>query len=146
MVPSATRKNGYPVSVKGVVLFGQRVLLLRNDRDDWELPGGRPDIAETWPQALVRELQEEANLGVVVGPLIDEWPYEVLPGRFVWIAAYGCRPISADALRISAEHRDLKLFDLAVLDSLRLYDGYRASIDRWAAAGRDGLLPSGSSR
>jgi hypothetical protein len=31
----------FPVSVKGVVVRDGRVLLLRNERDEWELPGGK---------------------------------------------------------------------------------------------------------
>lgn len=35
----------WPVSVKGVALDAhERVLLLRNERNEWELPGGRLEI------------------------------------------------------------------------------------------------------
>jgi 8-oxo-dGTP pyrophosphatase MutT (NUDIX family) len=112
------------------------VLLLRNERDEWELPGGRPEAGETWPQALARELEEEANIVVAVGPLLDEWRYEVLPGRFVWIAAFGCRPLAAAAPRVSAEHRELRFHDLDALDALVLHDGYRTAIDAWCALDR----------
>ncbi|MBB4907559.1 NUDIX domain-containing protein [Actinophytocola algeriensis] len=37
----------FPVSIKGVVIHADKVLLLRNDRDEWELPGGRLEIGET---------------------------------------------------------------------------------------------------
>jgi ADP-ribose pyrophosphatase YjhB (NUDIX family) len=30
-----------PVSVKGVVLDEEKVILLENERGEWELPGGR---------------------------------------------------------------------------------------------------------
>jgi len=36
----------FPVSVKGVVVRDGRVLLLRNERDEWELPGGKLDLGE----------------------------------------------------------------------------------------------------
>jgi 8-oxo-dGTP pyrophosphatase MutT (NUDIX family) len=44
----------FPVSVKGVVVRDGRVLLLRNERDEWELPGGKLDLGEepadcVWP-------------------------------------------------------------------------------------------------
>ncbi len=141
-----THKNGHPVSVKGVVLIDRGVLLLRNDRDEWGLPGGRPEPGETWPQALERELLEEANIGVEVGALIAEWHYEVVPGRFVWIAAFGCRSTSASALRISDEHRDLRFFDLAGLAALDLHDGYRDAIAAWCTIERHTAPFSASSR
>jgi len=132
-MPDATHKNHHPVSVKGVVFVDRRVLLLRNDRDEWELPGGRPEAGETWPQALQREIDEEANLSVEVGPLLHEWPYEVLPGRFVWIVAYGCELARATAAVVSAEHRELCFWPLDKIDGLSLHDGYRAVIDTWSS-------------
>jgi hypothetical protein len=33
----------FPVSVKGVLLEGDQVVLLLNERDEWELPSGRID-------------------------------------------------------------------------------------------------------
>jgi ADP-ribose pyrophosphatase YjhB (NUDIX family) len=39
--------QAFPVSVKGVVIRGERVLLLHNERGEWELPGGRLEIGET---------------------------------------------------------------------------------------------------
>ncbi len=129
-MPTGTHRNGHPVSVKGVLLVEGRVLLLRNDRDEWELPGGRPEIGETWPEALVREIREEADLAVDVGALLEEWPYEVLPGRFVWVAAYGCRLVGAPAPSVSAEHRELRFFRAAELDGLILDAGYRRVISR----------------
>ena len=43
-----------PVSVKGVLVHRGRVLVLRNDRGEWELPGGRLDDGETPEEALRR--------------------------------------------------------------------------------------------
>jgi ADP-ribose pyrophosphatase YjhB (NUDIX family) len=57
--PAGPVPGGYPVSVKGVVVRDGRVLLLRNDRAEWELPGGRLEPGETPPQCVVREIAEE---------------------------------------------------------------------------------------
>jgi ADP-ribose pyrophosphatase YjhB (NUDIX family) len=139
----AARKNGYPVSVKGVLLVGGRVLLLRNERDEWELPGGRPEPGETWQAALVRELREETGLAVDASASIAEWPYEVLPGRTVWIAAFGCRPLAAATPRLSEEHRELRLVALAALCELSLHEGYRRAIEAWWALESDTTPLSG---
>jgi ADP-ribose pyrophosphatase YjhB (NUDIX family) len=52
--------QAYPVSVKGVTARDGRILLLRNDRGEWELPGGRLETGETPEQCVVREI---ADLG-----------------------------------------------------------------------------------
>jgi 8-oxo-dGTP pyrophosphatase MutT (NUDIX family) len=122
-----------PVSVKGVVLVDGRVLLLRNERDEWDLPGGRPDAGEAYEAAVARETREEANVEVAAIDCLGDWPYEVLPGRFVRILAYGCRVLDASRPALSDEHRELRFFAPGELDGLRLHDGYRRAIDRWFA-------------
>ena len=37
----------FPVSIKGVVIRGDKVILLRNERDEWELPGGKLELSES---------------------------------------------------------------------------------------------------
>lgn len=122
-----------PVSAKGVVIVDGRVLLLRNERDEWDLPGGRPDCDETFEAAIAREATEEANVHVVAVECLDDWPYEVLPGRVVRIVAFGCRIIDASQASLGDEHRELRFFAPEQLDGLRLHAGYRRVIDRWFA-------------
>jgi len=43
----------WPVSIKGVVFVDEKVVLLLNDRAEWELLGGRLERGET-PEACVR--------------------------------------------------------------------------------------------
>jgi 8-oxo-dGTP pyrophosphatase MutT (NUDIX family) len=124
----------FPVSVKGVVTRAQRVVLLKNERDEWELPGGRLERDETPEGCVAREIAEELGLAVAVGPLLDCWLYQPLPDRRVLIVTYGCR-LSGDAVpRLSDEHRDLGWFDRGALDGLALPDGYRRAITRWLDA------------
>jgi len=123
----------FPVSVKGVVLRAGRVILLRNERDEWELPGGRLEADETPEGCVAREIEEELGLGVSVGPLLDCWLYEPLPGRRVLIVTYGCVARDDRAPALSDEHRALAWFDARALDALALPAGYRRAIARWLA-------------
>jgi 8-oxo-dGTP pyrophosphatase MutT (NUDIX family) len=109
--------NHVPVSVKGVLLrtidASVEVLLLRNERDEWELPGGRPEAGETPEECLSREILEETGLMVEVGPCIENGVLTVLPPHThramdVLISAYGCQlksPADTDAsITLSNEH------------------------------------------
>src|SRR6185312_5907295 len=60
------------VSIKGVVIHDGAVLLLLNERGEWDLPGGRPDPGEDHRAALTREVGEEAGLSIEAGALLDE--------------------------------------------------------------------------
>ena len=105
----------YPTSIKGVVLHQGRVLLLLNERDEWDLPGGRPDAGEDHRAALVREVREETGLAVEVGTLVDEHLFEVLPQRFVRIVAYACTLEAEGTIALSPEHREACWVELTAL-------------------------------
>ncbi len=121
----------FPVSVKGVVFLGARVVLLRNEREEWELPGGRLEAGEDPADCLVREMQEELAIEVSVGPILDCWRYEIAQMGTVIIVTYGCRPRGEAKTRISAEHRALGMFGIGEIDALSLPEGYRRSIRHW---------------
>jgi 8-oxo-dGTP diphosphatase len=104
-----------PVSVKGVVIDRDRVLLLLNERGEWDLPGGRPDADEDHRRTLMREVKEEAGLDVDVLAALDEHLFEVLPGRFVRILPFSCRPIGQGDVILSHEHLDQRWVPLAEL-------------------------------
>ena len=56
-----------------------KVVLLRNGREEWELPGGRLETGETPQECAEREIMEESNPKVGVGPLLDACAFEVFP-------------------------------------------------------------------
>ncbi|SEP31429.1 ADP-ribose pyrophosphatase YjhB, NUDIX family [Rhodospirillales bacterium URHD0017] len=110
-----------PISVKGVLVHQDRVLLLLNERDEWDLPGGRPDPGEDHRTALKREVQEEAGLTVEVGAALSEYLFEVLPGRFVRIVPFVCHLVGASDVVLSHEHLETRWLPLAELDG-RIHD------------------------
>src|SRR3954470_18451532 len=107
--------SSHPVSVKGVLIHDGCVLLLLNERGEWDLPGGRPDPGEDHRAALVREVREETGLAVEVGRLLDEHLFEVLPQRLVRIVAYACTLIGRRDVVLSHEHLGARWIALAEL-------------------------------
>src|SRR3954467_5474819 len=122
----------YPLSIKAVLIDDGRVLLLLNERGEWDLPGGRPDPGEDHRAALKREVCEEAGLAVEVGVLLDEHLFEVLPQRFVRIVAYACSLVGGRDVVLSHEHlgtRWIALADLGeTIDGHPLPAGYLGTI------------------
>jgi 8-oxo-dGTP diphosphatase len=121
-----------PISVKAVLIHDGRVLLLLNERDEWDLPGGRPDPGEDHRAAVKREVREEAGLEVEVGAQVDEHLFEVLPGRFVQIVVYACHLVGASDVVLSHEHVETRWVKLAELGEMvegrRLPAGYLGAI------------------
>ena len=103
-------------------------MLLENERDEWELPGGRLEPGEAPMTCLVREFAEELGAAVVVVGIIDCWVYEVLPQREVVIITYGVQRCDEEELRVSDEHRRFGLFTLHEIEALPIPEGYRRSI------------------
>ncbi|MEN3359140.1 MAG: hypothetical protein V7637_3122 [Mycobacteriales bacterium] len=123
----------FPVSVKGVVVRAGRVLLLHNERGEWELPGGKLELGEEPPDCVVREIAEEVGWAVTAGPLLDAWQYHIRPGADVLIVTYGCHPGSDADPVLSDEHDRVGLFTPAEVAALPMPTGYRGSIAAWLA-------------
>jgi len=108
----------FPVSVKGVLLEGDRVVLLLNERDEWELPGGRLERGEDPAACLDREFAEELGAEIVVNGILDCWLYQVLPEREVLIVTYAVRRVERREFRVSREHRKFGIFAVGKLQGL----------------------------
>lgn len=119
------------VSIKGVLEIDGRFCLLRNDRGEWELPGGRPEPDEEPQAACLREIAEELGLKVELAHILDSWRYRVLPDRHVLIVTYACRPLAGVRPRVSDEHVEYGLFAPAEIEALVMPAGYKASIRRY---------------
>jgi 8-oxo-dGTP pyrophosphatase MutT (NUDIX family) len=122
----------HPVSIKGVLLLDGKVVLVRNDRNEWELPGGRMEIGETPEQALAREFEEELAIQVDPLDIIDSYLFEVIPSQNVFVVTYGCRLRGAFKPVVSDEHTAFGLHALADLERIPLPAGYVRSIKSWS--------------
>ncbi len=121
----------FPVSVKGVVVRDGRVLLLKNEREEWELPGGKLELGESPEACVAREITEEIGLPVITGPVLDAWQYHISEGRDVVIITYGCHLTGDGPPVLSNEHKEIGLFTPAEVPRLNMPDGYKRSVASW---------------
>jgi|SRR5579884_1761445 len=63
-------------SAGGIVVRGERVLLVHRDRyDDWSLPKGKLEQGESWEEAALREVREETGLRCELGAYLGTTTY-----------------------------------------------------------------------
>ena len=129
----APTTGAFPVSVKGVLVRDGRVLLLKNEREEWELPGGKLELGEEPPACVAREITEETGLPVTTGPILDAWQYHIREGRDVLIVTYGCHPEGNQSPTLSNEHKEIGFFTQAEVGDLNMPAGYKHSIQSWFA-------------
>ena len=113
--------------------MGSKVVLVRNERNEWELPGGRVEPGETPEAGLAREFAEELSVQVQALDIIDRYLFEVIPGRNVFIVTYGCRLRGEFKPVLSAEHTAFGLHAVADLGRIPLPSGYARSIRSWSS-------------
>ncbi|SNY88676.1 ADP-ribose pyrophosphatase YjhB, NUDIX family [Nocardia amikacinitolerans] len=124
----------YSISIKGVVVRNGEVLLLKNEREEWELPGGRIEPGETPEECVAREITEETAWPVTTGPILDTWMYYINEAeKNVFIVTYGCYPDTDAEPVLSHEHKEIGMFGESEIAGLNMPEGYKRSITTWFA-------------
>lgn len=89
------------------------MLLCRNPRGQWELPGGWPDREDrTLADTVVREVREECGIEVAVGGVVHAEMLRVGDGPVV-VVALRATPRHPYSLVSSAEHSEIRFFPVA---------------------------------
>ena len=122
--------TGHPVSIKAVLVIDGRIPLLKNERHEWELPGGRLEAGEQPEVTVLREIAEELGIAAADPEILDCWLYRIAGKGEVLIVTYGCRAL-ATAVTLSAEHSEVRLFAPGEIAGLDMPEGYKRSIRSW---------------
>lgn len=118
-----------PVSVKGVIIWNGCVPLLKNERNEWELPGGKLEIGDEVRSTLAREISEELGWdSVEVKSILHSWVYEIRPDRHVFVVAYLARYEGPNAPTYSHEHKELGVFPVDEIEDLNMPEDYKSAI------------------
>lgn len=126
-----------PISVKGLVIENGKVWLRKNEREEWELPGGKLEEGEQPEQTVLREMQEELGYEVMVGDIWQAHMHKVkgsMDESFgVLVVTYRCeivKRVGEFELIGEAGPSEFQLFAPEELDNLNIPDFYKASIHK----------------
>ncbi len=114
----------FPVSAKAIIIDNNRVLCLKNEREEWDFPGGKIDFNEGIEKCLKREVKEEVNLGIknlnILKPFnlkFNDVPVIVL----VYSADISCE----SPIDISYEHAEYNFFSKSEIMNLNMLQDYK---------------------
>jgi 8-oxo-dGTP pyrophosphatase MutT (NUDIX family) len=83
-----------PVSCKGIVVEDGKIWLRHNERNEWELPGGKLDPGEQPAQTVKREMLEELGVEIQVNAPIANYLYTITDSidesHGVFVTIYSC--------------------------------------------------------
>ena len=114
----------FPVSIKAVVIDDNRVLCLKNERNEWDFPGGKLNLNEDIEKCLRREIKEELNLDIKNLNILKPFnlKYNNIP---VFIVIFSANISCDSSISISYEHSEYNFFSKhEIID-------YKKSTDSW---------------
>ena len=110
----------FPVSVKALIFDNRRILILKNDKGDWDLPGGKIENSDkNIEHRLKKEVFEETQLELKIFNLISSSVINY-SGTKVIILVFKCEIIGNSAVNLSHEHSKFLFADLKSIDSYHL--------------------------
>jgi len=125
-----------PISVKGIVFEGSSVWLRKNERAEWELPGGKIDQGEQPTETVVRELKEELGFEVEVVKVIHAWMYTIKKSQDessgVLVVSYLCKLLSKTGIfEIEGEagKAEFRKFNIEEIGTLNMPEFYKDAIN-----------------
>ncbi|MEU6165390.1 NUDIX hydrolase [Streptomyces tanashiensis] len=134
--PAAPKANSVVPSVTAVVrdYAGRLLVIHKTDNDLWALPGGGHDIGERIADTVVREVEEETGIRVVVDGIVGLYtdPEHVLAYddgevRQQFSICFRAHPVDG-SLRTSSESKEVRWMAPADLDDLDIHPSMRLRI------------------
>lgn len=127
-------KQTQNTTVKALFEKDKKILLVKDPKGVWELPGGRIDHNEEPEQALQRELQEELGWSKVdIKNIIDSWSFssevDGISYHFI-VLTYACIS-DQDKIKENDEYTEYRWVPIDEIRSLNMRDGYKKSIEKF---------------
>ncbi|MFJ3527275.1 NUDIX hydrolase [Streptomyces sp. NPDC090132] len=134
--PDAPQANSVVPSVTAVVVndAGDLLMIHRTDNDLWAIPGGGHDVGESIADTVVREVEEETGIKVVVQDIVGLYtnPQHVMAYddgevRQQFSICFHARPVGGE-LRTSSESKEVRWVRPADIDALNVHPSIRLRI------------------
>ena len=118
----------FPISVKAIIIDDNKVLCLKNERNEWDFPGGKINFNEDVEECLKREVFEETNLDIKNLKILK--PYNLKFNNVsVFVLVYSAEISCDSAISVSYEHSEYNFFSKSEIKNLNLPLNFKNLID-----------------
>ncbi len=119
----------FPISIKAIIIDNNKVLCLKNERNEWDFPGGKINFNEGVEECLKRETKEETNLEInnlkILKPLCLKFN-----DVSVFILTYSAEIYCDSSIVISHEHSEYNFFSKSEIKNLNIPKEYISIINK----------------
>ena len=124
---------------KALIVHHGKVLVVRDAKGHWQLPGGRMNEGEEPKEGLLRELQEELGAEVDITGIYDTFVFQSASGLWHYVVVYICMLVSDPAsLRdLAGEAQEMKWIgsaeEISLLenDTHTMWSGYKKALETY---------------
>ena len=100
----SAQKMDTGLGIKGLVIKGEQILVLRKPNGKLDLPGGRVERGESPEESLEREICEElGRVWVRILSPLATWSFLKAPGFHIRGTTWACRYLGG-SIRLGGEH------------------------------------------
>ena len=118
----------FSVSIKGILYQDGKYLLRKNQRNEYELLGGRLESDDSSPEErIVKEFIEESGIEIKAEIHREPWLYEIAKKNII-IVPYVCSAISYPKQLIDKDGGTIHWIEKDMLDTINIPYGYLDSI------------------
>ncbi|OGH69123.1 MAG: hypothetical protein A3I29_00180 [Candidatus Magasanikbacteria bacterium RIFCSPLOWO2_02_FULL_44_11] len=122
------------ITTKALIHRGNEVLLMKDRKGKWEMPGGKLEFGESPEDSLVRELKEELSVrNPLVKKLVDVWVFSIerVERNIHYVFVVYEVILRHHSLKKSKEHVAFEWFGKNKIKNLKMREGYKNSINKF---------------
>ena len=118
----------FPISTKAIIIDDNKILCIKNERNEWDFAGGKINFNEDVEECLRREVKEETNLNInnlnILKPLNLNFN-----DVSVFVLLYKAEISCQSPILISFEHSEYNFFSKSEIMNLNIPQAYKKLIE-----------------